>query len=239
MATKVLLIGDQTLESEVAIYLQEKGLSVIPLEERNTEDIDVVIDLELGMDEKKRSFLVQVETWLSEATPIFTSTLHRTATEVASWVQDPERVRGFSPLLLREMDVIELSVPLQVEEEKTYHEFSLWEEWGKKKEVVGDLPGLVLPRILSLLVNEATFALSEGVASVADIDLAMKKGTNFPYGPLEWADRVGIDQVVAVLTGLQRELGEERYRPAPLLRKMIYARHLGIRTGRGFYEYKG
>ncbi|TCS96844.1 3-hydroxyacyl-CoA dehydrogenase family protein [Hazenella coriacea] len=240
MTVKVILIGDEALDSEVAVYLQDKEIEVIPLAEPIPDDVDVVIDLELGMDEQKRFYLLQVEKVVSKKVPIFTSTLHRTATEVASWVQYPERIIGFSPLLLHEMDVIEVSRPLQVEEnEDWYHFLSCWESWGKRVEIVNDLPGLVFPRILSLLVNEGTFALNEGVATVADIDLAMKKGTNFPYGPLEWADRVGVGQVVAVLTGLQRELGEERYRPAPLLRKMIYANHLGRRMGRGFYRYEG
>jgi 3-hydroxybutyryl-CoA dehydrogenase len=92
--------------------------------------------------------------------------------------------------------------------------------------------------VLALLVNEAAFALSEGVARARDIDLAMKKGTNYPFGPLEWADEIGIDQIIAILLGLQRELGEDRYRPAPLLRKMSYAGFLGQASARGFYLYE-
>src|SRR5205807_862654 len=98
----------------------------------------------------------------------------------------------------------------------------VWRRAGKQVEVVGDEVGLVFPRTWAMLVNEAAFALTEGVAEAAAIDLAMKKGTRFPMGPLEWADEIGIDQVVWILSGLVRELGEDRYRPTSLLRKMVY-----------------
>jgi 3-hydroxybutyryl-CoA dehydrogenase len=104
--------------------------------------------------------------------------------------------------------------------------------------VVPDGPGLVFPRILCMIINEAAFALMEGVASAEDIDTAMKLGTNYPLGPLEWADRIGLDQVLGVLEGLQAEYGEDRYRPAPLLRQLVRAGHLGLSTGRGFYPYE-
>lgn len=100
-----------------------------------------------------------------------------------------------------------------------------------------DEVGLVYARILSLIINEAAFGLMEGIASPQDIDTAMRQGTNYPMGPLEWADTVGVDDIVAVLNGLHREIGEDRYRPAPLLRKLLYAKRLGLQSGRGFYTY--
>jgi 3-hydroxybutyryl-CoA dehydrogenase len=90
-----------------------------------------------------------------------------------------------------------------------------------------------------MIINEAAFALMEGVASAEDIDTAMKLGTNYPLGPLEWADRIGLDQVLAVLEGLQAEYGDDRYRPAPLLRQLVRAGHCGQSTGRGFHSYSG
>jgi 3-hydroxybutyryl-CoA dehydrogenase len=87
-------------------------------------------------------------------------------------------------------------------------------------------------------VNEAATALAEGVASAADIDTAMRLGTNYPYGPLAWGDRMGLDVVLGVMRGLQAEFGEDRYRPCPLLAHYVQANRLGRKTGRGFFEYE-
>jgi len=108
---------------------------------------------------------------------------------------------------------------------------------GKHVEWVGDAPGLVLGRIVCQLVNEAAFAVGEGIGTPADVDTAMRYGYNWPRGPLEWADAIELDHVVATLDALQEELGEERYRTAPLLRRMVAEGRVGEATGRGFFEY--
>jgi 3-hydroxybutyryl-CoA dehydrogenase len=108
---------------------------------------------------------------------------------------------------------------------------------GLQVEWVGDSPGLVLGRIVCQLVNEAAFALQKGVGAAEDIDTAMRLGLNYPRGPLEWGGSIGLDHVVSVLDALRGELGEERYRAAPLLRRMVANGHLGGRTGRGFFGY--
>lgn len=89
-----------------------------------------------------------------------------------------------------------------------------------------------------MIVNEAAYALSEQTAEAEAIDVAMKKGTNYPMGPLEWANEIGLDDIFAVLSGLYRELGEERYRPAPLIRKLVYAGWIGGETDKCFYHYQ-
>jgi 3-hydroxybutyryl-CoA dehydrogenase len=104
---------------------------------------------------------------------------------------------------------------------------------------VKDAPGLVLGRIVCQLVNEAAFALAEGVGSAEDIDLGMRGGLNYPHGPLHWADAIGLDHVLAVLEALIQERGEERYRPAPALRRLVWSGRLGIQTGEGFFSYDG
>jgi 3-hydroxybutyryl-CoA dehydrogenase len=96
---------------------------------------------------------------------------------------------------------------------------------------------LILPRIVCCLVNEAAYALMENVAQPRDIDAAMKLGTNYPYGPLEWGDLIGLDVVLAVLRGLYDEFGDDRYRPAPLLKQMVRAGRLAKKSDRGFYNY--
>jgi 3-hydroxybutyryl-CoA dehydrogenase len=108
---------------------------------------------------------------------------------------------------------------------------------GLEVEWVADCPGLVLGRIVCQLVNEAAFALQKGIGRDADIDTAMRLGFNYPHGPLEWGDSIGLDHVLAVLDALHEELGEERYRAAPLLRRMVANGELGRSTGRGFFSY--
>jgi 3-hydroxybutyryl-CoA dehydrogenase len=104
---------------------------------------------------------------------------------------------------------------------------------------VGDVPGLVLGRIICQIINESAFALQEGVtASPADVDDGMMLGMNQPRGPLAWADAIGLDHVLMVLDGLRAELGEERYRAAPLIRRMVSEGKLGVGTGEGFFSYE-
>jgi 3-hydroxybutyryl-CoA dehydrogenase len=109
---------------------------------------------------------------------------------------------------------------------------------GKHTEWVGDAPGLVLGRIVCQIVNECAFALGEGVGSAEDIDTGMVHGLNFPRGMLAWADEIGLDQVLALLDAFQLERGEERYRTAPLLRRLGWSGRLGRPTGEGFFTYE-
>lgn len=241
MTDKVLLVGDGPLAREVADCFREWGAEVISPEagENSGEGVTAVIDVLAGHVDRKREELVRAEAAVSPDTPIFTSTLHVGCTRVASWLNRPERVAGFSPLLLATMDVVEVSRPLQAEEDPGWEgRVRWWERWNKRVEILEDEPGLVFPRTLALMVNEAAYVLTEKAATVEDIDLAMKKGTNHPQGPLEWADQVGVDQILWILTGLFAELGDDRYRPAPLLRRMVYAGRLGRAAGRGFYPYE-
>jgi len=108
---------------------------------------------------------------------------------------------------------------------------------GKHVEWVGDAPGLVLGRVVCQVINESAFALGEGVGSAADIDTGMVLGLNHPRGPLAWADAIGVDRVLALLHALCDEYREERYRPAPVLRRLVRAGRLGRSTGAGFFEY--
>jgi 3-hydroxybutyryl-CoA dehydrogenase len=108
---------------------------------------------------------------------------------------------------------------------------------GKHTVWVADAPGLVLGRIVCQVVNEAAFALGEGVGSAEDIDAGMIHGLNYPRGPLEWADQIGLDHILGVLDALNEERGEERYRAAPMLRRLVLSGRLGRQTGEGFFAY--
>ncbi|MDQ3929244.1 MAG: 3-hydroxyacyl-CoA dehydrogenase family protein, partial [Chloroflexota bacterium] len=102
-------------------------------------------------------------------------------------------------------------------------------------EVEDDTQAEVIARILAMIINEASFSIGEGVASVRDVDIAMRLGTNYPKGPLRWADEIGLDRVFAVLNSLRESLGEERYRPSPLLWQLVNSGRLGDAVGEGFH----
>jgi 3-hydroxybutyryl-CoA dehydrogenase len=108
---------------------------------------------------------------------------------------------------------------------------------GKHVVWVGDAPGLVLGRIVCQVINEAAFAVGEDVGSVEDVDAGLLLGLNHPHGPLAWADVIGLDHVLAVLDGLADEYREERYRAAPLLRRLVLEGRLGRQVGAGFAEH--
>lgn len=201
-------------------------------------NIDIAIELHNESAEAKQELLISMSANLPEEALIMTSALATSATLAASWVANPARVVGFGVLPpLPARGVVELTQALQTEEPALGQAELFWQGIGQETVVVADGPGLVRARTICCLVNEATTALMEGVASVADIDKAMKLGTNYPYGPLEWGDLIGLDAVLGVMNGLYSEWGEDRYRPAPLLRRMVLAGQLGRKTGAGFYDY--
>ena len=153
----------------------------------------------------------------------------------------PERVVGFGYLVetAAPASLVEIAPGLRTAPDALATVEGFFTGRGLGTERVGDFSGLVLRRVLYSIVNEAAFALWEGVASREDIDLGMKLGTGYPEGPLAWADAIGLDQVHHGLAALQEEMGEDRYRPCPLLRKLVAAGFTGRRAGRGFFEYPG
>jgi len=237
----VVLAGDSPLFAAFHSLLTEQGHHVISLEEAVQAPDAVSIALEVNNHDlaKKREQLVELDRLLPVDVPIVTTSLAITATEVASWTAHPERVCGFGTLVpLAERKLIEIAPALQTQEETIHKTEAFLQSLGKETELVEDEVGLVFPRILTLIINEAAFTLMEKAATPEDIDIAMKKGTNYPYGPLEWADQIGLDEIYAISRGLSRDLAEERYRTAPLLRKLVLAKRYGVRSGQGFYRYE-
>jgi 3-hydroxybutyryl-CoA dehydrogenase len=141
---------------------------------------------------------------------------------------------SFADAKLVELTRSESSSPLAAERAKR-----LVASLGKHVAWVGDAPGLVLGRIVCQVINESAFAFGEGVGEAADIDTGMLLGLSHPRGPLEWADAIGLDHVLSVLEALSREYREERYRPAPALRRLVAAGRTGRASGSGFFEYPG
>jgi 3-hydroxybutyryl-CoA dehydrogenase len=141
----------------------------------------------------------------------------------------------FNPVAL--MKLVEITRGLATSPQAYEATRALAERLGKSVIVAEDSPGFIVNRILVPMINEAVFTLYEGVATITDIDTAMKLGTNHPMGPLELADLVGLDTCLAVIEVMHRVLGDDKYRPCPLLRKYVDAGYLGRKTGRGFYSY--
>ena len=159
-------------------------------------------------------------------------------TMLAALVPNPQRVAGmhfFNPVQV--MKLVEIVRALQTSDATVETIRSTATHLGKTPVVVSDSPGFISNRVLCPMINEAIFALEEGIASKEDIDIVMKLGMNHPMGPLELADFVGLDVLLDVMDVLYREYQDPKYRASPLLRKMVRAGYLGRKTGRGFYNY--
>ncbi|MGH7163661.1 MAG: 3-hydroxybutyryl-CoA dehydrogenase [Planctomycetota bacterium] len=159
-------------------------------------------------------------------------------TRIAAATGSPGRVVGMhfmNPVPL--MKLVEVIRGLQTSDATAAKALDLARALGKTPVEVNDSPGFVSNRVLLPMINEAIFCLHEGVATAEAIDAVMKLGMAHPIGPLALADLVGLDVCLAILEVLQRDLGDDKYRPCPLLRKMVQAGRLGRKTGRGFHTY--
>ena len=249
---RVVLVGEPPLVDELARLCADAGLfaGVYRVEEasaagglermqRDAQHAEVAIDAMSESLDAKRRIVTALEDALPAQALLLASLLSATATHIGSWLREPGRLVGFAALPpLAKGGMVELAAGLRTESDGLDRAHRLFARLGVHAVAVHDSVGLVLPRIVCTLANEAAAALAEGVADAPGIDLAMKLGTNYPRGPLEWADLIGLDVVLSLLRGLHEETGEDRYRPAPLLKQYVRAGWLGKKTGRGFHHYR-
>lgn len=225
---------------DTVLYLVEDFYSAVQSgwSMADAANVDVAIELHNESAAAKEELLRALGASIPQEALLLTSALATSTTQAAAWVPNPQRVVGFGIVPpVQEEGIVELAAALQTADSSLTQAKTFWQSVGQETVVVGDGPGLVRARTVCCLVNEAASALMEGVATADDIDQAMKLGTNYPHGPLAWADHIGLDAVLGVMTGLFAEWGEDRYRPSPLLRRMVIAGRLGRKSGEGFYKY--
>ena len=208
------------------------------LDMQDAAKADVVIEAAVEDLDVKRSIFSKLDGIVSPGCILATNTSSLSVTAVASAVGSPDKVVGlhfFNPV--PRMALMEIIRGAATSDETYEAAKALSERLGKTAVTVNESPGFVVNRILIPMINEAVFMLQEGVASAEDIDTAMKLGANHPMGPLALADLIGLDVCLAIMELLRDEMGEGKYRPAPLLRKMVRAGKLGRKSGEGFFRY--
>lgn len=199
---------------------------------------DLVIEAATENPELKLKIFHDMDQHARPGVILASNTSSISITKIAAATQRPELVIGMhfmNPVPL--MKLVEVIRGLVTSDETTLATMEVCRKMGKEPVEAKDSPGFISNRILCPMINEAIFALQEGIGTPEAIDTVMKLGMNHPMGPLALADLIGLDVCLFVMEVLQRDLGEDKYRPAYLLRKMVDAGYLGRKSGRGFYTY--
>jgi 3-hydroxybutyryl-CoA dehydrogenase len=201
-------------------------------------DADYIVEAIVEDVEAKQSLFAGLDALVKQSTVLASNTSSISITSLGAATKRPERVLGMhfmNPVPL--MPLVELIRGQSTSAESMRVASDLCASLGKTAVEAADYPGFIANRILMPMINEAIFAVMEGVGTPEAIDTVMKLGMNHPMGPLTLADFIGLDICLAILTVLHDGLGDPKYRPCPLLRRMVAAGHLGRKSGQGFYAY--
>ena len=232
--SKLVTKGKMTEEDKEAILERITGTTDLAL----AADCDLVIEAAVENMEIKKSIFSGLDRICKESAILASNTSSLSITEVASATKRPDKVIGmhfFNPAPVMKLVEIIRGMATSKETFESVKEIST--AIGKEPVEVAEAPGFVVNRILIPMINEASFILQEGIASVEDIDTSMKYGANHPMGPLALGDLIGLDVCLAIMDVLYNETGDSKYRASSLLRKYVRAGYLGRKTGRGFYTY--
>jgi len=229
-------VGEGKLENHEKDRILSNIKTTTSLED--CKDADLIIEAVIEKEDIKKHIFKELDTICNDETIFASNTSSISITRLAEITKRPERFAGMhfmNPAYI--MKLVEVVKGLATSEETVSVITAVAKKMGKIPVVVNDFPGFVSNRVLMPMINDAIYCLQEGVASREGIDTIMKLGANHPMGPLELADFIGLDTCLAILEILHAELGE-KYRPCPLLQKMVAGGKIGRKSGEGFYEYR-